>query len=224
MTAAVDPSVPPSGTGCAECDAVGGWWVHLRRCAACGHIGCCDDSLARHATEHWRHSGHPIIRSFEPGDDWFWDYESNDYYEGPALAPSGMPPGGSDGPRPPRTGATQLGSLCSASETADEIVTQRLRRFLAWPASAAIGHERGSVNRGGTRALRGRVPVVRGRASGFSLFNPCAEGPARGPEIELRSPLVPARPFRFVAATEGVGRLRCCAPAGRMAYRLSVHW
>jgi hypothetical protein len=87
MTAAVDPSVPPSGIGCSECDAVGSWWVHLRRCAACGHVGCCDDSLARHATAHWRESGHPIIRSFEPGEDWFWDYESNDYYEGPELAP-----------------------------------------------------------------------------------------------------------------------------------------
>jgi hypothetical protein len=87
MTAAVDPSVPPSGTGCAECDAAGGWWVHLRRCAACGHIGCCDDSLARHATQHWRATGHPIIRSFEPGEDWFWDYQRNDYCEGPELAP-----------------------------------------------------------------------------------------------------------------------------------------
>jgi len=86
MAAAVDPSVPPSGSGCAECDATGGWWVHLRRCAACGHIGCCDDSLSRHATLHWRETGHPIIRSFEPGEDWFWDYKTNDYYDGPELA------------------------------------------------------------------------------------------------------------------------------------------
>ena len=86
MSSAVDPTVPPSGTGCVECDAVGGWWVHLRRCAACGHIGCCDDSLARHASAHWRETGHPIIRSFEPGEDWFWNYESNEYYDGPELA------------------------------------------------------------------------------------------------------------------------------------------
>lgn len=83
MSDAVDPTVPPSGTGCVECDAVGGWWVHLRRCAACGHIGCCDDSLARHATAHWRSSGHPVIRSFEPGEDWFWNYDTNSYYDGP---------------------------------------------------------------------------------------------------------------------------------------------
>ena len=87
MAEAVDPSVPPSGTGCVECDAAGGWWVHLRRCAACGHIGCCDDSPMRHAAAHWRQSGHPIIRSYEPGEDWFWDYQANEYYDGPRLAP-----------------------------------------------------------------------------------------------------------------------------------------
>ena len=86
MSTAVDPTVPPSGTGCVECDAVGGWWVHLRRCAACGHIGCCDDSLARHASAHWRDTRHPIIRSFEPGEDWFWNYETNEYLDGPELA------------------------------------------------------------------------------------------------------------------------------------------
>lgn len=85
MGVEVNPAVPPSGMGCVECDAVGGWWFHLRRCAACGHIGCCDDSLARHASAHWRDTGHAIIRSFEPGEDWFWDYRTADYYEGPEL-------------------------------------------------------------------------------------------------------------------------------------------
>ena len=86
MSDAVDPAVAPSGAGCVECDEAGGWWFHLRRCAACGHVGCCDDSLARHAAAHWRASGHPIIRSFEPGEDWFWIYETNAYYDGPELA------------------------------------------------------------------------------------------------------------------------------------------
>lgn len=45
----IDPTAPPSGTGCVECEEAGGWWFHLRRCAQCGHIGCCDDSPARHA-------------------------------------------------------------------------------------------------------------------------------------------------------------------------------
>ena len=78
--------VPPSGAGCVECDAVDGWWVHLRRCAACGHIGCCDSSPAQHASAHFRASGHPIVQSYEPGEDWFWDYASEDYYAGPELA------------------------------------------------------------------------------------------------------------------------------------------
>lgn len=86
MSEVVDPTVAPSGTGCTECDAAGGWWVHLRRCAKCGHIGCCDDSLARHASAHWRATGHPIIQSFEPGEDWFWNYDSDEYYDGPDLA------------------------------------------------------------------------------------------------------------------------------------------
>jgi Zn-finger in ubiquitin-hydrolases and other protein len=82
----VDPSVPPSGTGCVECDAAGGWWVHLRRCAQCGHIGCCDTSPAQHASKHAADTGHPIVQSFEPGETWFWDYTGRDYYDGPQLA------------------------------------------------------------------------------------------------------------------------------------------
>lgn len=79
--------VPPVGDGCVECDRDGGWWVHLRRCAACGHVGCCDDSLNRHATAHFVETGHRIIQTFEPGEDWFWDYTIGDFAEGPALAP-----------------------------------------------------------------------------------------------------------------------------------------
>jgi len=82
----IDPDVVPSGSGCVECDAAGGWWVHLRRCAQCGHIGCCDTSPAQHATKHAEESGHPIIQSFEPGEDWFWDYLSKAFGDGPRLA------------------------------------------------------------------------------------------------------------------------------------------
>ena len=83
----IDTSVPPSGTGCVECDAVGGWWVHLRRCAQCGHIGCCDSSPAQHASAHAKTSGHPVIRSFEPGEDWFYNYETEDSFSGPRWPP-----------------------------------------------------------------------------------------------------------------------------------------
>ena len=85
--AGIDPSVPPSGEGCVECEAAGGWWVHLRRCAQCGHIGCCDTSPMQHATGHWKATGHPFIRSFEPGEAWFFSYETQETYEGPELAP-----------------------------------------------------------------------------------------------------------------------------------------
>ena len=87
-TPAINPSVPPSGTGCAECDAVGGWWVHLRRCTQCGHIGCCDSSPGKHARAHAGSAGHPLIRSFEPGEDWIWDFQTNEYYgyNGPPFA------------------------------------------------------------------------------------------------------------------------------------------
>jgi Zn-finger in ubiquitin-hydrolases and other protein len=83
----IDPSVPPSGTGCVECDASGGWWVHLRRCAQCGHVGCCDQSPSQHATAHWKATGHPVMQSFEPGEDWFWNYETEEAFDGPRLAP-----------------------------------------------------------------------------------------------------------------------------------------
>jgi hypothetical protein len=84
---ALDSTVPPSGNGCLECLASGGWWVHLRRCAACGHIGCCDTSPSQHATAHHHATGHPLIRSFEPGEDWYYDYRSGDMLDGPDLAP-----------------------------------------------------------------------------------------------------------------------------------------
>ncbi|MFI7587240.1 UBP-type zinc finger domain-containing protein [Spongisporangium articulatum] len=96
----IDPAAVPSGTGCADCDALGGWWFHLRRCAQCGHIGCCDSSPAQHASAHARETGHRIVRSFEPGEDWFWDYVTEDYYDGPALADPQARPAGQSVPGP----------------------------------------------------------------------------------------------------------------------------
>ncbi|HEX4216670.1 MAG TPA: UBP-type zinc finger domain-containing protein [Candidatus Dormibacteraeota bacterium] len=82
----IDPTVEPSGTGCVECESSGGWWFHLRRCAQCGHIGCCDTSPSQHATKHARESGHSVITSFEPGEDWFFDYRTGGIVSGPSLA------------------------------------------------------------------------------------------------------------------------------------------
>ena len=56
--------------GCEECLQTGDEWVHLRLCLECGHVGCCDDSPNRHATKHFHQTSHPVMRSFEPGEDW----------------------------------------------------------------------------------------------------------------------------------------------------------
>lgn len=97
-TPGIDPAVSPSGTGCVECDAAGGWWVHLRRRAACGHVGCCDSSPGQHASAHFAESQHPVMQSFEPGEEWFWDFAQEVALAGPALAePTSRP---SDQPVP----------------------------------------------------------------------------------------------------------------------------
>jgi uncharacterized UBP type Zn finger protein len=64
--------LPESVEGCQDCLLMGGVWLHLRICLECGHVGCCDSSPNRHATAHNRSSGHPIIRSLEPGEAWSW--------------------------------------------------------------------------------------------------------------------------------------------------------
>jgi hypothetical protein len=69
--------VPETVEGCEECLAQGTQWVHLRMCQTCGHIGCCDNSPGRHATLHHGTTGHPIIRSAEPNEDWSFCYEDD---------------------------------------------------------------------------------------------------------------------------------------------------
>jgi monovalent cation/hydrogen antiporter len=60
--------------GCEECLRDGTRWVHLRLCLECGHVGCCDSSVGRHATGHHHETGHPVMRSIEPGEAWRWCY------------------------------------------------------------------------------------------------------------------------------------------------------
>ena len=68
-------AVTPSSTeGCSECLASGDRWMHLRLCLTCGQVGCCDSSPNRHASKHAAEHGHPIVLSFEPGEDWSWCY------------------------------------------------------------------------------------------------------------------------------------------------------
>jgi hypothetical protein len=81
----INPTAKPTGTGCVECLATDGWWLHLRRGAQCGHIRCCDNSPNQHASKHNATTGHPIITSFEPGEDWFYDYRTKEFFAGPKL-------------------------------------------------------------------------------------------------------------------------------------------
>ena len=69
---------------CEDCVKMGGSWVHLRLCLNCGHVGCCDSSPNRHATAHFRHIGHPLVRSIEPGERWVWCYADD-------LSPGELP-------------------------------------------------------------------------------------------------------------------------------------
>src|SRR5262245_27111870 len=70
----IQDAKPRTPDGCEECLAQGGEWVQLRLCLTCGHVGCCDSSPGKHATAHFHSTHHPLMRSFEPGDDWGWCY------------------------------------------------------------------------------------------------------------------------------------------------------
>jgi uncharacterized UBP type Zn finger protein len=73
--------VSPSAKGCEDCLKTGDGWVHLRICESCGHVGCCDSSPNRHATAHYNATRHPIIRSFEPGEEWGFCYVDDMFFE-----------------------------------------------------------------------------------------------------------------------------------------------
>ena len=71
----IDADAKPDSEGCGDCQRAGGRWVHLRMCRGCGHVGCCDSSPAKHATAHHTETGHPLISSYEPGEDWWYCYQ-----------------------------------------------------------------------------------------------------------------------------------------------------
>src|SRR5712691_1484005 len=86
----VQDVTPRPPAGCEECLATGMRWVHLRLCMSCGHVGCCDQSPGKHATAHAHTTTHPLIRSYEPGEDWWWCYPDELFFEieGAPPAPS----------------------------------------------------------------------------------------------------------------------------------------
>ena len=71
----------PNSNGCEECLKMGDHWVHLRLCESCGHVGCCDSSKNKHATKHFLAAGHPVIKSFQPGEDWLYCYVDDVMFE-----------------------------------------------------------------------------------------------------------------------------------------------
>ncbi len=73
-------NVVPSADGCEECLQLGDKWVFLRLCMICGHVGCCDNSKNKHATQHFHSTGHPLIKSYEPGEDWVWCYPDKELF------------------------------------------------------------------------------------------------------------------------------------------------
>jgi len=75
---------------CEDCIKMGDSWVHLRMCLACGHVGCCDSSKNKHATEHFRKTQHPVMRSVEPNESWVWCYV--DEAMAGSIGPSGFRP------------------------------------------------------------------------------------------------------------------------------------
>ena len=75
----------PSADGCEDCLAIGARWVHLRMCRTCGHVGCCDSSPNRHASAHYRATAHPLVTSYEPGEDWWWCYADQQAFRNPGA-------------------------------------------------------------------------------------------------------------------------------------------
>jgi thioredoxin reductase (NADPH) len=84
--------VRPGSRGCKECLEQGGIWVHLRLCLTCGHVGCCDSSPNRHATKHFHATQHPVIKSFEPGEEWAWCYVDEQAIDTMPAFPEESPP------------------------------------------------------------------------------------------------------------------------------------
>jgi hypothetical protein len=78
--------VEPSSPGCEDCLRTGD---RLRICMRCSHVGCCDSSPNRHATAHFRaHPDHPLVRSYEPGEDWWWCYVDELMFDVPGAPPA----------------------------------------------------------------------------------------------------------------------------------------
>ncbi|TGE19335.1 UBP-type zinc finger domain-containing protein [Hymenobacter elongatus] len=70
----VETLITATAYNCPECVALGDKWLRLRVCQSCGHVGCCDSSKNKHATQHFQVTQHPVVISDEPGEQWAWCY------------------------------------------------------------------------------------------------------------------------------------------------------
>ena len=190
--------------------------MHLRRCAQCGHVGCCDSSPAQHATAHARAAGHPVVQSFEPGEDWFWDYERGEALHRPDARRADPPPARPARARPGRPRSPPTGAATSTDR----------------PPRHRAAHGRGSSGDGPVRARRARGGAARGRRRHHPApaVRPAvrrhrrtdlaqARRPAGRPLLQAARRLQPARP---ASAPTSAPPGRVCASAGNhgqgMAY------
>ncbi len=84
-------SVTPMTPGCEECLKENMEWFHLRICRQCGHVGCCDQSVGKHATLHFHETGHPIIEGYDPPEGWGWCYIDEVFVDLPDQTPQRGP-------------------------------------------------------------------------------------------------------------------------------------
>jgi len=71
--------VTPSAQGCEDCLKTGDTWINLRMCLTCGYVGCCDSSPNKHASHHFKQTGHPIVQAFKGDEDWVWCYIDKEF-------------------------------------------------------------------------------------------------------------------------------------------------
>ena len=110
VLAGINRDSKAKANGCEDCLKTGGWWLHLRRCAERGYIGCCDSSPGQYAANHAALMNHSIAASFEPSQNWFYDYRKKKVLRGPRLLvprwrPESQPAPGSEGRVRPNWGS-----------------------------------------------------------------------------------------------------------------------
>jgi Zn-finger in ubiquitin-hydrolases and other protein len=155
--------VSPSNVGCDECVRAGMQWVNLRICMTCGHVGCCNESVGKHASAHWLlNPGHPIIRSFEPTEDWWWCFS-----EGLLFDVRGAPPApsrdGGVGPRRDRLSRGRMWILPDAVQ-AGKVSAQTIAESSATSAMVRVlqraGGWRADMRRARTKTRKTGLPAL----------------------------------------------------------------